>query len=313
MTNLRIKVIRGSILGAVILGFLAVNFLGTLASLSESNLFVMEPVVGAVVAQLVLLAAWAVLGPGNWVWRWPCCLALAAAAWYAMTSGIRVYLSLGGDIRYDSIFPTDGGCGGFLLMGLMLVWGLILACIPLAIAAGRFGWRMTYDPEAARSERAGFHFQLKHLLLAIAFIGLMLAPARFVLPPVESSGIFESLTAVNGDFLFVLAAGSVFMVFQLAIVLLFVWGAFRQSDEHVEVIPVGIVYASVLILIESALAVAPGGSGDEVLLIILLVHFVECAGVFLPLLALRLTGLQLVRISTTATAREGISSDPDQA
>ncbi|QDU92905.1 hypothetical protein [Lignipirellula cremea] len=294
MTKLRIRVIRGSILGALILGFLAVDFVGILAC-AEALIFwdfaVLHMLVGAIVAQVVLLAAWSVMGPGNWVWRWPCCLALAAACWSAGVGGLRW-------AEFSLVDPL----GAVSLLGALWFCGLTLAWIPLGIAVGGFGWRLTYALEADRSERAGWYFQLKDLLLASAFIGLMLGPASFVLPPGAGWQVFAFFAAVDEAVVSILAQTGAFMAYQLAIVLPWVWVAFARPRANIW--RIGACVISTWLLLEIEMAVAIFTIELEFAPVVVLFHCVEFACLLLPLIAFRLAGLQLVRISPRDAAKD---------
>ena len=124
---------------------------------------------GACIAQVTLIAAWAVFTPGNIVVRLPWSLLLGMMMWYVLVFGEQW---VGG---YN---PRD-----ILTLGVVLLLGVTVLQVPLWIAKRAFRYRMF---DAGRSpgpcRRGPLQFQLKHLLLGTFLLSVALSPIRFALP-----------------------------------------------------------------------------------------------------------------------------------
>jgi hypothetical protein len=132
---------------------------------------------GICIAQVTLIAAWAVFAPGNIVVRLPWSLLLGLTMWYLLACGLRRY-AYG---RYD-------GSHDAVVLGIVLLSSVTVLQIPLWIAKQAFRYRMLMPGEVpAPAGRGPVQFQLKHLLIGTFILSVALSPIRLVLPK-ESAG-----------------------------------------------------------------------------------------------------------------------------
>ena len=127
---------------------------------------------GICIAQVTLIAAWAVVAPGNIVVRLPCSLLLGLMMWYLLAFSGTDRLPEGG------LDPKT-----FLVLGIVLLLGVTVLQIPLWIAkrAFRYGMFMPGEPPAPAGQ-GPVQFQLKHLLLGNVLLSVALSPIRLILP-----------------------------------------------------------------------------------------------------------------------------------
>ena len=119
--------------------------------------------VGICIGQVNLIAAWAVLAPGNLVVRLPWSLLLTLAMWYALVLGNRV----------SHLTAVEDA----ILLVAVLLAGVTIAQVPLWIAKKVFGWRLIRGAhETVQSPQGPWQFNLQHLLLATFLLAVALAP-----------------------------------------------------------------------------------------------------------------------------------------
>ena len=128
--------------------------------------------VGVCIAQVTLIASWAVLAPGNIVMRLPWALLFGLGMWYSLLLGIW-YCD-----QWRRLNPHDT-----LVLGEILLAGVTVLQIPLWIGKRALRFRMVRageDPTPIADER--FQFNLQHLLIGTFIFAVALSPIRYVLP-----------------------------------------------------------------------------------------------------------------------------------
>ncbi len=128
------------------------------------------PLIGICVAQVNLIALWAALAPGGIAWRLPWATLLVSGMWYALVIGIRLIHG-----RYPR--------GEAIMLGGILLVGLLLAQLPLWVAAKI--WRHRFYPPRAEASLAGTarQYNLRQLMIGMGLLSVILGVARWVLPP----------------------------------------------------------------------------------------------------------------------------------
>ncbi|MCL4203097.1 MAG: hypothetical protein KJ000_11405 [Pirellulaceae bacterium] len=275
-------------IAAVIGGFLGVNVL-TPMMWSPRFQWLWAITAGICIGQLNLIATWAALAPGNFIVRLPWSLLLAALMWYALVVGNRI------DSRY---FDRSNA----ILLGLILLFGLLVALIPLGIAARVFRWRLlarTNSKEAAAGISARMQFNLRHLLLSMFLLSLAMAPARLVLPEVGGLAI-----AFHTTELFVVLVGMA--VCNVVVTIPCIWGAFAPRNMLPTLAFGWLAYCTVLTGVEIGFFMAIGDPSNlaEVYFAFCLMNLMQCATVFGVLLILRALGFRLVRTVPKVTAEQ---------
>jgi hypothetical protein len=261
---------------AVIAAFLVVDYLTP---------YVMKPVenwrafvlIGICVGQVNLIAAWAVLAPGNLVVRLPWAILLAMAMWYA--------LMLGG--RAAHFITTQDA----ILVGVILLGGAVIAQIPLWISKRVFRWHLVVGADdPVQAQQGPWQFTLQHLLLAMLLWSVALAPLRQVLPPGPIGHFFP-----DRNLLVTLGAA---VVCNVLVTVPCIWGALYLKTALVRIATGWLLYCVILTFIEllvlSAILWPPGILAEEY------AHFLianvgQCAAVFGTLLIYRALGFRLVR------------------
>jgi hypothetical protein len=128
--------------------------------------------IGVCVAQVTLIAAWAVFAPGNIVVRLPWSLLLGLTMWYVLAYSEQTV-----NARY-------GNSGqAIAILGINMLLGVVSLQIPLWIAKRAFRYRMLSPGEAAvPTAHEKFQFEIKHLLIGTAVFAIALSPIHAVVP-----------------------------------------------------------------------------------------------------------------------------------
>ena len=144
----------------------------------DNNGWLVALAFGACIAQVTLIAAWAVLAPGNIVVRLPWSLLLGLTMWYVLAFGEK----RAAGTRFE---PRN-----ILILGLALLLGVTVLQVPLWIAKQAFRYRMLVPGEGAEAgEKRPLQFQLKHLLIGTFLLSVALSPIRLVLPKENIGGL----------------------------------------------------------------------------------------------------------------------------
>ncbi len=264
---------------AVIGVFLVIDFMTpyTLGAGPDTDNWWMIGMLGICIGQVNLIAAWAVLAPGNLVVRLPWSLLLAMAMWYALVLGFRVF-------RYFGLEDA-------ILLGTVLLAGVTIAQVPLWIAKRVFRWRLILGADdAVQAEQGPWQFNLQHLLVATFLWAVALSPLRKVLPPGPVGRLH-----VDG-MLFVLLGAVV--VCNLLVAVPCIWGAL-VSGLPIGRLAVGwLFYCGLLTGVEFGVLCAvlgPPGDGAKAGMGFLLINLCQCATVFGTLRIYRARGFRLVR------------------
>lgn len=157
-------------------------------------------VIGGLAGQFSLLAAWAVVGPGNlWV-RWPMTLLAAAGLLSAVLVGV-VMIGAGGDVSALTV--------GLSLLPIVFM----IVQTPVWILKWVTGCRMVVDPgDGSLPARGSRQFGIGDMLIATTVVAVILGLARmgisamgppdgqFHLSVVVGIGVYSSIAAVWNGF-----------------------------------------------------------------------------------------------------------------
>ena len=175
--------------------------------------------VGICIAQVTLIAAWAVFAPGNIVVRLPWSLLLGLMMWYVLVFGERRVNALS---PYGHYGPQD-----VRVLGIVLLVGVTVLQIPLWIAKLVFRYRMLMPGEVAEpAQRKPLQFQVKHLLIGTFLFAVALSPIRLVLRK-ETVGSLMSNREFGHMSVMMLAA----IVVNLVATLPCLWGGFASAKR----------------------------------------------------------------------------------
>jgi hypothetical protein len=270
--------------GMVICAFLGANVL-TPGAFEFRKPWLLAVLVGICISQLNLIATWAALAPGNFMVRLPWSLLLAVLMWYALVVGNRIE-----NRGFDR--------GAALFLGLVLLFGLLVALIPLVIAARFFRWRLlgwSTGEQVQSDSQAKLQFNLQHLLLSMFLLSVAMAPARLVLPE-------EGTFYLRVDYgLWVLLAG--IAVCNVVVTVPCIWGAFATRHVPLQLAIAWPIYCVLITGIEFACFTMFLGStpdAGEVFFAFYLMNLTQCATVFGTLLIFRQIGFRLVRRTSSS-------------
>jgi hypothetical protein len=242
--------------------------------------------VGICIGELDLIAAWAVLAPGNLVVRLPWSLLLATAMWYALVLGGKPWGTFGID--------------GSIALGCILLAGATIAQAPLWFAKRIFRWRLVRRDESVRVEQGPWQFTLRHLLLAMFLWAIALAPLRKVLPP----GSISHLPLEPRQLVLL---GAV-VVCNLLVTVPCIWGALYVRTA-VALVAIGwLFYCFLLTALEFfvlCVILRTPGNYAEGFRYFLLANLAQCVTVFGTLLIYRALGVRLVRAQPPARNTDG--------
>jgi hypothetical protein len=268
--------------GTVICALLGVNVLTPAVSRLHEP-FLLAILLGICISQLNLIATWAALAPGNFMVRLPWSLLLAVLMWYALVVGNRIE-----DRWFDR--------GSALFLGLLLLMGLLVALIPLVIAARFFRWRLlgwNAGEEVRGDSQAKLQFNLRHLLLSMFLLSVAMAPARLVLPE-------EGTFYLPDDYgVWIVLAGVALC--NVVVTVPCIWGAFATKRIPLQLAIGWPIYCVLITGIEFACFTMFLGStpdAGEVFFAFYLMNLTQCATVFGTLLIFRQIGFRLVRTHT---------------
>jgi hypothetical protein len=214
---------------------------------------------GGCIAQVTLIAAWAVFAPGNIVVRLPWSLLLGLMMWYVLSFAQQRAARM----RFD---PR-----GILVLGIILLVGMTVLQVPLWTAKRALRYRMLKPGEvAAPIGREPIQFQLKHLLLGTFLLSIALSPIRLVLPRER----VESLMRYRELWEFSVITTAVIIV-NLVATLPCLWGGLASKRR---VVPLGLAwafYGMIITGIEVAVLCAMLPHSPELLKIFFLVYLMN--------------------------------------
>ncbi len=238
-------------------------------------------VLGACIAQVTLIAVWAVFAPGNIVVRLPWSLLLGLVMWYVLTISSRSVQT------YYSPYQESG----IAELGINLLLGITALQVPLWIAKRTFRYRMLAPGEtAAPTTTERFQFQIKHMLIGTLVLALALSPLRIVIP----GSILQHLRLEWQMFF----AVGVVIVANLLTTLPCLWGGFVSNAK---LIPLGFGWLFYCLFItgleiEMIFAVERGGPNwGEAFGLTYLVNVTQGALVFGVMRGYRALGYRMVR------------------
>jgi hypothetical protein len=284
-TRARSKALAWSVLGAMIVGFLVVDFFaGHLWGSGPEFEWITAILVGFCMGQLSLIAVWTSLAPGNIVVRISWSLLLTTATWYGLVLGRMTDRS-----RWYTL-PREGAIS---LVVILLIAVAVLQ-IPLWIAKKLFRWRLTTsldDNDAWLQEDR--QFQVRHLLIAMFLVSVALSPLNQILPTETGNG--RPLT--RDDFIGL----PIVLLCDLIVTLPFIWWAFVSAKRFSRLAFGWLAYCALLTAIEFAcfyLAFGPPGEGESLkhAMLIYSSNLAQCAAVLGTLLVIRALGFRLIRV-----------------
>jgi hypothetical protein len=241
--------------------------------------------IGGCIAELTLVAAWAVFAPGNLVARLPWALLFGLAMWYLLVFGER---NTAIDWRRPN--PNEE-----FMLGEILLAGVIVLQVPLWVAKRAFRYRMVVPGEAAMPmalER--FQFQLKDLLIGTTILAIALAPIRLLLP----RGSVGSMLLDRE--LLVLAPMA--MAVDLLATLPCLWGGFVAESRVLRLLLIWIVHGLILAGIETGVVrlTLPTDSIAKVYQIFVSLNLSQAAVVFTVMRIYYVLGYRLQRVPREA-------------
>jgi hypothetical protein len=238
--------------------------------------------VGACIAQVTLIAAWAVFAPGNLVVRLPWALLLGLTMWYTLAWS-------------DKRAWNYGYAEDVTELGVNLLAGVVALQIPLWIMKWAFRYRMLAPGEPViptASER--FQFQVKHMLIGTLILAIALSPLRRILP---EEGFGRIRTNLSEMFVLVGAA----IVASLLATLPCLWGGF-VSTHRVTPLALGwLVYCLLVTGVEfqvlcTSLGVPSSRDTGRVFVMAYLINASQGAIVFAVMRCYRALGYRLLRV-----------------
>jgi hypothetical protein len=267
-----------SVSGALILVFLVVDFITPQLLGPRASEWWLPALGGILVAEVNLIAIWAVLAPGNIVVRLPWAILLSTAMWYALVLGAR---------EREHLFLTAA-----LGMGAVVFFTVAVAQVNLWIAKKAYGWRLIGGTDdAAQSPQGPWQFNLRHLMLATFLLAVALSPLHKVLPP----GPIDRFD-IDAEFSLGLAALFI-LLYSLFVTIPCIWN--MMSSQPGVVLALGwLSYAVGVTGLEIGLLVAigpRGGTGGEECMLLLVMNVCQCLTIFATLRIYRALGFRFVR------------------
>jgi hypothetical protein len=278
--------LRSSVLGILIAGFLVVDFaVPTFLPHGYPELG-SAVLVGSCIAQVNLIAVWAALAQGNFMVRLPWSALLGTMMWYALVMGNRVEEKLGRFSLNDAV-----------LLGVFLLAGIAVAQVPLWIARRVLGWQLVNCGAPVEAPARGrLQFSLQQMLLATMLLSMALAPLRTVLPP----GSLSPAPYLRREMIALFTAVA---ICNLLVTIPCIWGAMQPVSRLLPLTMGWLFYCALLTAVEFGGLVAwlgPPGRREDTLafgLYFYVLNLSQCATVFGTLLLLRALGFQLVRVN----------------
>lgn len=268
---------------AVVGVFLALDLLIPFA-FHFQNEWLAITLLGVCIGQVNLIATWAALAPGNLVVRLPWSLLMGMFLWYALVLGNRL----------NGSFPLDEAT----VLGAALLFGIVVAQLPLWIAKRTFRWRLvrTLD-NLEQVDRQHSQFQIRHLLLGTLLLSLALSPLRVILPPGAMTGLRDA-----GRLILLLA---IVAATNLLVTVPCIWGSLMILASLGAAILGWFFYCLFLSTVEYfILDAATGTSPNNGWFIILLINLSQCLTVFVTLRIFRAIGFRLVRLPARPSTGE---------
>jgi hypothetical protein len=248
---------------------------------------------GICIAQVTLIAAWAVFAPGNIVVRLPWALLLGLMMWYVLT------------------WSEGRACPGSRVddtinLGISILLGVVVLQLPLWIAKRALRYRMILPGEEPAPHADGrLQFQLKHMLIGTTVFAIALSPLRLILPSGESRGYRP-----EWEMYVFLAVG---ICVNLVTTLPCLWGGFVSNAKALALCITWLVYAMLISGFEVVtIAAIVRGPRDDFWLYYL-VNFSQGAVVFGVMRAYRALGYRLQRISGGVPVAEGLHEASEAA
>ena len=251
--------------------------------------------IGACIAQVTLIAAWAVFAPGNLVVRLPWSLLLGLMMWYVLTASM---------LRAQGNSYVYGGHSyeerAIAELGVNLFLGVTALQLPLWIAKRAFRYRMLAPGEiAAPTATERFQFEIKHLLIGTLLLALALSPLRIVIP----SSILQHVNFEREMFVVIGAAIAANLLGTLPCL----WGGFVSTIKLV-LLGVGWLLYTLLVtgLEVGALCAVLRTPPDlgRVFAVVYLVNVTQGAAVFGVMRCYRALGYRLVRVPRNVPSPE---------
>ncbi|MFZ5828982.1 MAG: hypothetical protein ACOY3P_02800 [Planctomycetota bacterium] len=270
---------RVLVVAGLVAGFLVLDFaIGRFYEESPDNWLTIGVVYGSVGGQLMLLAIWAVLGPGNFIVRLPWSIVLLTWMWCALVLGVRLR------VPHFDLEPH-------VMSAVAMTSGLLIAQIPLWIARLRLGWRLV-DPTATAGRHSRLQFGLGHLLMGMVFVALTLGALRSVLP---ANALFGSID-LSGIWFELIVFVGVGAITNVLVTLPWIWVAFQRARSMVGLAGLSLVCCAAAAGVEWWIYTATFGHEDwEVFALILTINLAQCVVVIGGLLPLRAIGFRIVR------------------
>ena len=134
---------------------------------------------GVCIAQLTLIASWAVFAPGNIVVRFPWTLLLGLMMWYVLVFGEHSAREVWNPQNSDDV----------IILGEILLLTVTVLQIPLWIAKTAFRVRISRaEEDRTKTTPERFQFNLRDLLIGTFLFAVALSPIRYMLPkkPINS-------------------------------------------------------------------------------------------------------------------------------
>ena len=234
---------------------------------------------GVCVAQVMLISAWAVFAPGNFVVRLPWSLLLGLMMWYILAISQR-----------EAAFYSYAQ--NLVQLGINILVGVTVLQIPLWIAKRALRYRMLSPGEAivpTASER--MQFEVKHLLIATFLLAIALSPLRLILPA-------EPLTHFRYEWEMFALVGAGISVNLVATLPCF-WGGFVSSSRVIVLVPCWLAYSLVVTGVEFAglcMALSYPPDAIKTYFLVYVVNVTQGGVVFGVMYCYRALGYRLLRV-----------------
>jgi hypothetical protein len=270
-----------SITAGLIAAFAAVNYATPRVAGPTNDQWILGPLLGICIAQVTLIAAWAVFAPGNIVVRLPWSLLLGLMMWYV--------LAISDQLRYVN-------ASGIAQLGVSLLLGVSVLQVPLWIAKRAFRYRMLSPGEVVvPTSQEKVQFELKHMLIGTFLFALGLAPLRVVLPA-------EAKVHIHWDRELPVLLGAAIIV-NLIATLPCLWGGFVSNAKALVLGICWLLYCLAITGLEFGCLCAvlgrPGPNPLEVFFVFCLMNASQGAVVFAVMRIYRALGYRMLRAPRT--------------
>jgi hypothetical protein len=271
----------GLVVGVLAIAHVLVNLffnpIGT--PVTGATEWLMKVLIGVVVAQPVLYAAWALIGPGRLLPR--LLLTIVAFAAVLFSEFYR------GFNRFDKVGPSNWESAMFLMFPLAL---FVICATAMTLVRKLTGWRIVSRTGDANSSPSARQFNMKFLLGFTALCAVLLGAGRIAtssdwLGERRAEFIGHMLAGVGGILLAVFPA---FLVPLLALS--------KRAPWHVIVSLPFLWIGLTLLSVEAIVAIEPTEVRSQVLIDIVQVQLGAAATGLISALALRWAGYRLVTV-----------------